>query len=68
MVHHTVRGLSRARAGGARHVAPLSELPCASGTCGTQEAGARTPSVRHGCGTLWLPSMSTQARHEGEEW
>ena len=30
------------------------KLSCASGTYGTQEAGTRTPQVRHGCGTLWL--------------
>ena len=30
------------------------KLSGASGTYGTQEAGTRTPQVRHGCGTLWL--------------
>ena len=36
----------------------LRELPCASGACATQEAGTRTPCVRHGCGSM--AHVSTQ--------
>jgi len=34
----------------ARILAPLTKLPSASGTCATQEAGTRTPCVRHSYG------------------
>ena len=36
---------------------PLSEPPCASGTCAMQEAGTRIPCMRHDCG---MAHLSTQ--------
>ena len=40
-------------------VAPRAKLPCASGTHTAQEAGTRSPHVRHGCGT------ATTCEHSG---
>ena len=59
---HGTRYVRHARgwyAYGVRTVA--HQLPCASGAYGTQEAGTRSPYVRHGCGTAYGSAQGSAA-------